>query len=412
MRIYIKNATLCYPEHKLHGKVINALISNNLIESINPADVLKFDREINAKGMHLFPSLVDIHCFSGEPGHEDKEDFDSLCEAAKAGGFSDVFLLPDTHPVNDSKSGVSYIHQASKKQSVNLHALGAITKELKGQDLSEIFDMHLAGAKAFSDAKNPVGDVNMMKRALDYVKSFNGIVYSFPMDERLSPGGMVNESPNNTSLGLKTTPKLAEELLLNRDIYLLEYTGSRLHVAVISSEGSVSLIQKAKKKGLDITCSVAMSHLLFNESKLDSFDTVYKTNPPLRSESDRKALIKAINAGVIDMIHSDHCPEIIENKDVEFDQAHYGMTMLETILAAYNTYLSKDISLESMVNAMSIAPRKRFGLTMPALDEGNPFDFTLFDPKQEWTYDASTIKSKSNNSPFFNTTLTGKVVDL
>lgn len=412
MRIYIKNATLCYPEHKLHGKSINALINKKLIEGINPKGALKFDQEIDAKGMLLFPSLVDIHCYSGEPGNEDKEDFESLSLAAKAGGFSDVFLLPDTNPVNDSKSSVSFIHQASNKHSINLHALGAITKGLKGQDLSEIYDMHLAGAKAFSDAKHPVSDVNMMKRALDYVKSFNGIVYSFPMDERVSPGGMVNESPANTSLGLKSSPKLAEELLLNRDIYLLEYTNSRMHVAVISSEGSVALIQKAKKKGLDISCSVPMSHLLFNENKLDSFDTVFKTNPPLRSESDRKALIKAVSTGIIDIIHSDHTPEVIENKDVEFDQAHYGMTMLETALAAYNTFLSKDLSLETMVTAMSINPRKRFDLSMPSLEEGEKFEFTLFDPKKEWTYDASTMYSKSSNSPFTNTILKGKVVQL
>ena len=166
MRTYIKNATLCYPEHKLHGKIVNVLINNSLIESINTKVSPSFDQEIDAKGMSLFPGLVDVHCYSGEPGNEDKEDFESLSLAAESGGFSDLFLLPDNSPVNDSKSGVSYINQASKKQNVNLHALGAITKGLNGQDLSEIYDMHMAGAKAFSDAKHPVSDVNMMKRAL------------------------------------------------------------------------------------------------------------------------------------------------------------------------------------------------------------------------------------------------------
>ncbi len=412
MRTYIKNATLCYPEHKLHGKIVNVLINNSLIESINTKVSPSFDQEIDAKGMSLFPGLVDVHCYSGEPGNEDKEDFESLSLAAESGGFSDLFLLPDNSPVNDSKSGVSYINQASKKQNVNLHALGAITKGLNGQDLSEIYDMHMAGAKAFSDAKHPVSDVNMMKRALDYVKSFNGIVYSFPLDERVSPGGIVNESPANTALGLKSTPKLAEELLLNRDIYLLEYSASRLHVSAISSEGSISLIEKAKKKGLDISCSVPLSHLLFNEDQLQNFDTVYKTNPPLRSESDRKALIKAVNAGIIDIIHADHTPELIENKDVEFDQANNGMTMLETALAAYNTYLGDDISLDQLVNAMSINPRKRFDLSQPLLEEGKEFQFTLFDPNKEWIYNSSTMFSKSSNSPFLDQTLKGKVIKI
>lgn len=412
MITFIKNATLCYPEHTLHGKQINILVNNGLIESLSDPKSVDFDREIDAKGMMVFPGLVDVHCYSGEPGNEDKEDFESLSLAAKAGGFTDLFLLPDSNPVTDTKSNASYILQASGRHAVNFHVLGAITKDLQGKELSEIYDMHTAGVKAFSDAKHPVSDVNMMKRALDYVKSFNGIVYSFPMDERVSPGGMVNESPSNTTLGLKTTPKLAEELFLNRDIYLLDYSRSRLHVSAISSEKSVSLIKEAKAKSLDISSSVAMSHLLFSEDKLQSFDTVFKTNPPLRSESDRLALIKGINAGVIDIIHSDHTPEVIENKDVEFDQASHGMTMLETALAAYNTFLSKDISLESIVQCMSINPRKRFGLPMPKIEVGNKFDFTLFDPSAEWSYDAITMHSKSSNSPYLNQTLKGKVIEL
>ncbi|HAQ69498.1 dihydroorotase [Salibacteraceae bacterium] len=412
MRTYIKNATIIYPEHKLHNKVVNLLVNNSLIESINPNNPNTFDHEIDAKNMLLFPGLVDIQCFSGEPGNEDREDFESLTRAAKSGGFSDLFIMPDTSPTIETKSSVRYIEHASGKNGIRLHAIGAVSKNLKGEELSEMYDMHLSGAKAFSDAKRPIGDVNMMKRALDYVKSFNGIVYSFPLDERVSPGGMVNESPLNTALGLKSTPKLAEELLLNRDIYLLNYCESRMHVSSISSEDSISLIETAKQKGLDISCSVALSHLLFSENQLNTFNTNYKTNPPLRSESDRQALIEGLKSGTIDIIHSDHSPEVIEDKDVEFDQAKHGMTMLETALAAYNTNLKDQLSFEAFINAFSINPRKRFDMAMPELEAGSDFNFALFDPSKEWVYDAESAQSKSTNSPFLNQTLKGKVIEV
>ena len=412
MRTYIKNATIIYPEHTLHDKVVNLLVNNGLIESINPKNPDTFDREIDAKNMLLFPGLVDIQCFSGEPGNEDREDFESLTLAAKSGGFSDLFIMPDTSPTLETKSSVRYIDHASGKNGIRLHAIGAVSKNLKGEELSEMYDMHLSGAKAFSDAKRPIGDVNMMKRALDYVKSFNGIVFSFPLDERVSPGGMVNESPLNTALGLKSTPKLAEELLLNRDIYLLNYCESRMHVSSISSEDSISLIKTAKQKGLDISCSVSLSHLLFSENQLNTFNTNYKTNPPLRSESDRQALIEGLKSGTIDIIHSDQSPEVIEDKDVEFDQAKHGMTMLETALAAYNTNLKDNLSFEAFITAFSINPRKRFDLAMPELEAGSDFNFALFDPSKEWVYDAESAQSKSTNSPFFNQTLKGKVIEV
>ncbi|MEQ9186885.1 MAG: dihydroorotase [Cryomorphaceae bacterium] len=409
MKTLIKNVTLIFPGHKGHNKRFSILTDGKKILAINGQEN-DAKLTIDAKGMYLFPGLVDAQCHSGEPGFEDKEDLKSLASAAQSGGFTDLFILPSTDPVIDSKGAVSYVTKASQTNGIDFHALGAISKGLKGEELSEMYDMHKAGAVGFTDAKRSVNDVNLMKRALYYVKNFGGIVVSFPNDERLAPGGMVNESPSNTSLGLKSTPALAEELMLNRDIYLLRYSSSKMHVSTVSSEGSVRLVAQGKKEGLDLSAGVCLANLLFNEDVLSSFDTNFKLSPPLRSEKDRKSLIKGLKTGTIDMIVSDHTPEVIENKDVEFDQANQGMTMLETALSGYQTLLSDQLDLATLVQVMSINPRQRFGLEMPDLKEGAQFKFTLFDPNEKWTYTANSKHSKASNNPFLGQPMQGKVV--
>ena len=411
MKTLIKNVQLVYPGHPRHKKSFSILTDGKKVLGLS-GDEKQAKKVVDGKGMYLLPGLVDVQCHSGEPGFEDKEDLHSLTRAARAGGFTDLFILPSTNPVIDSKSAVSYITKASGLNGVIMHALGAISKDLKGEELSEMYDMFRAGARGFTDGKHPINDVNMMKRALHYVMNFRGIVFSFPNDERLAPGGMVNESPANTSLGLKSTPVLAEELMLNRDIYLLRYADSRMHVATISSEGSVKLLAQAKKEKLDITAGVGLANLLFNEDVLNSFDTNYKTNPPLRSEKDRKALLKGLKAGTIDMIVTDHTPEVIENKDVEFDQVHNGMTMLETALAAYQTNLSDELDIDTFVQAICLQPRARFSLEMPSLEEGSAFQFTLFDPQKEWVYDVNSKHSKAANNPYLGQKLQGKVIEI
>ncbi|MEX2596339.1 MAG: dihydroorotase [Salibacteraceae bacterium] len=411
MKTLIKNAKLIYPGHPKNGKVISVLINKGSIDSINPKESAA-KRVIDAKGMLLFPALVDTFCHSGEPGFEEKEDFHSLTSAARSGGFSRLCILPNTSPVIDSKSNIKFILSASGQNGVYLHPVGSITKSTEGQELSEMFDMHQSGAIAFSDGKIALADVNMMKRALDYVRSFNGLLISYPMDERVAPGGMVNESAHNTGLGLKSTPDLAEELMVNRDLYLLKYTQSRLHISGISTKGSIELIEKTKKEGQNISAGVSLAHLLFNETQLSSFDTNFKITPPLRTESDRKALIQALKKGVINTVHSDHSPENIEQKDVEFDQAAYGMTMLETALSAYNMYLSKEITWDEFILAFSLNPRNILGLKQPELEKGSEFEFCLFNPKEKWKYNKKTLKSKSSNSPFFEMELVGKAIEV
>lgn len=411
MTVLIKQVRLIFPGHQLNGEEIDVLKDGKQIIEINPKSVSSGVKIIDAKGMLLFPSLVDTFTTGGEPGLEEREDFESLCQAARNGGFGHLFLLPDLDPVTDSKSEASFIWKNGSCFGVNLYPLGAISRELKGKSLSEMFDMHKTGIPAFSDGFKAIEDVNLMKRALDYSKGFDALIMSYPHDERVAPGGMVNESVHNTALGLKSMPSLAEELMVNRDVYLAEYTQAKLHFACISTMRSVELIKAAKAKKIAISAGVAMHSLLFTENELQNFDTSYKVQPPLRGKDDIKALIKALKSGVIDVIHSAHRPEVIEHKDVEFDQAHYGMTMLETFLSAYQMKLSKELSWDEFINCTSLAPRALMGMSIPDFEEEANWDFVLFDPAAKWTYNQQTKASKGSNSPFLNMELSGKVVE-
>ena len=413
MKTLLKGIHILYPDSAWHQETMNILVENGHILAIGQKALeTAADKTIDGSKLLCLPGLVDTQCSSGEPGHEYKEDLKSLAAAASAGGYTDVFVLPGTDPVIDTGSQVKVIRDRASDRSAKIHAYGAISKGLGGVELSEMFDMHSNEAIAFSDGKHPVKDVNMMKRALEYAQGFGGLVCSFPVDERLNPGGYVHEGPTTTRLGLKSLPSLAEELMLNRDLYLLEYTGSKMHVSTVSAAASVKLLADAKAKGLDVSAAVALSNLLLTDDSLNGFDANYKTNPPLRSEEHRQALIEGLKDGIIDMICTDHTPENIEEKDVEFDQAASGMTMLETALSLAYSALNESIGKDQLVMAMAINPRKRFGLNMPSLEQGQAFDFTVFDPNATWTYDKSNCKSKSHNSPWFGKELTGRIIPL
>lgn len=410
MKILIKKARLVFPGHALNGEVIDVLHDGEQILEINPKASESGVKTIDANGMLLFPSLVDTFTTGGEPGFEEREDFESLCMASRKGGFGHVFLLPELDPVTDSKSEASFIIKNASSHGVKVYPLGSISKELKGQSLSEMFDMSKTGIHAFTDGYLPVKDVNLMKRALDYSKGFNALLMSFPLDERIAPGGMVNESIHNTTLGIKSIPSLAEELMVNRDIYLTEYTQSKLHFACISSARSVDLIKAAKSKKISVSAGVAIQSILFTEESLADFDTRFKVQPPLRGKDDVKALIKGLKTGVIDIIHSGHRPEIVEHKDVEFDHAHYGMSMLETFLSAYVMKLSHDLSWDEFINCASLSPRALMGIAIPDFEVDACWDFVLFDPSAKWTYDQRSTSSKGINSPFFGMEMSGKVI--
>lgn len=410
MKTLIKKAQVIYPGDALNKKQVDILVNNGVIEQIGDSLSANGAAIIEAKELLCFPSLVDMQCSIGEPGLEYKESLESAAKAAKAGGFSHIVMLPNTSPVLDNKAQLHYIAHHSSDLPVNILTYGAISKNIAGEALSEMYDMHHSSAVGFSDGKRPIDDVNLMKRALEYARTFGGMVCSFPNDQRVAPGGMVHESVSNTQLGIKSTPALAEELMLNRDIYLLEYTRSKLHVSTLSSAGSVALVAEAKKRKLRLSAGVALANLLYTDDLLQGFDANYKTNPPLREQQDRNALVAAINDGSIDVICTDHTPENIENKEREFDHAEYGMTMLETALPLINMHLKKDLKWHKVIQAMSLNPRVLIGLPAPALKKGEPFDFTLFAPHAKWVYNKSSCKSKSHNSPVFGQELTGQVL--
>ncbi len=412
MRKLIKEVKVCYPRHELDGKTIDLLIENGIITSIGAViQPSENDTIVHGDELILLPGLVDMQCTIGEPGIEHKEDLESASAAAQAGGFKTIVMLPTTDPVIDSKSQLTGIKNQCKDLPTSILAYGALSKSAKGVELSEMFDLKNSGAVAFSDGKNPISDSNMMKRALEYARNFDGIVCSLPLDERINPGGMVHESLNTLQLGLKQNPAIAEELMLVRDLYLAQYTHSKLHVSTISTKNSVSLIKQYKEKGVKVTCGVALANLLYTDGDLNGFDSNFKTMPPLRGREDQEALIQGVKSGIIDVIVTDHTPENIENKDREFDHASFGMTMLETAMSMMNESLT-ELKWSAIAQSMSLKPRELLGIDLPELKQGAAFDFTLFDPKQSWTYSDENRKSKSTNTPCYNQELIGRVIPI
>ncbi len=410
MKTLYKKLKVVFPGSEHNGRNIDILVQNNKIVDIGSNLNSEAEKTVITKGLLLMPTLVDMQCSVGEPGNEHKETLESAAKAAKSGGFGTIVTLPTTSPVVDNKAQLHYISQKSNKLPVQILSYGSITKGAKGIELSEMYDMKQHGALAFSDGKRPIEDASMMKRALEYAKAFDGIVCSFPYEERLSPGAMAHESVGNTSLGIKCAPALSEQMMLSRDLSLLEYTHSRLHVSTLSSSESLKLTKEAKKRKLSVTVGVALPNLLFTDEELQTFDTNYKTIPFLREKSDKDALIKAASTGEIDVIVTDHSPENVEGKDREFDHAEYGMTMLETALSLINMHLVSALNWDAIVTLMAINPRRILGLPAPSLEKGAEFDFIVFDPNTEWIYNKTTCLSLSQNSPVFGETLKGRVI--
>lgn len=412
MKTRILNFKALYPNHPLNGESRTVLIENNRVIALdNEAKDATADREIDAQDLLCFPALMDAQCSVGEPGFEYKEDFQSLTKAARNGGFSSLAMTPETDPIRDSSAQVKQVIEAAEDLDIDLLPYGTISKGLDGNRLAEMYDLHKAGAIGFSDGKHPVKDVNMMKRALEYARGFDGLICSFPLDMSLNPGGIVHEGLVAAELGLKTSPALSEELMIIRDLHLLEYTKSKLHFSTISTSKAVELIRNAKGH-TNLSAAVALPNLLFSDSELKSFDTNFKTNPPLRDGDHIEALLQGLIDGTIDMIVTDHTPENPENKEVEFDHASPGMIMLETALALINMKLVDKLSWETIIKTMAINPRLRFGQKLPELNVGSRFDFTLFDTTSEWVYDKTNKGSKSENSPFYGKSLKGQVIQI
>jgi dihydroorotase len=290
---------------------------------------------------------------------------------------------------------------------VDVYPLGSISHKREGKDLAEMYDMYLSGAKAFTDGNRPVQDAGLMERALLYTKGFDALVFSYPEDTAIAGKAKVNEGEMSTLLGMKGIPSLAEELMIARDLYLAEYTGSKIHFSTISTARSVELIRDARKKGLQVTCDVAAHHLVLTDDALSGFDSLYKVKPPLRTRNDVNALIKGLKDGTIDAIVSQHTPHEIEFKDVEFEVAEYGMTGFQTV---FSLALKAGLSVELIVQKLAINPRIILNIEIPVIAAGQKANLVVFDKDAEWVYTKENNRSKSYNSPFIGQNLKGQVL--
>jgi dihydroorotase len=411
MLLLIKNARIFDGTSETAPRDI--LVKNGLIAEIGENLVAPKNAEIwESANLCVSPGWVDVGVQVCDPGYEHREDLKTAVAASVAGGFTAIACFPNTSPALHAKSEVLYVKNkaATLGSPVDVHPIGAISQGCEGKDLAELMDMNSAGAVAFSDGHKAVQDAGLLLRALQYVQSFNGLVFNEPHHKSIAAGGQMHEGVMSTSLGLKGIPALAEELMVQRDLSLLEYAGGRLHIHLISTAKSVELIRAAKKAGKQVTCSVAAVNLCFTDEKLSQFDSNWKVMPPLRSQNDAKALLKGLSDGTIDFICSNHTPWDEEAKNLEFPYADFGMIGLETAFAICRTHLDKSVSINELVEKLSLAPRRTLGLELPTIKLGEKADLTVFDPELSWTYQASDIRSRSKNSPFVGQTFKGKAI--
>ncbi len=405
MNILLKSAKIIDVKSKFHLKTKDVLIEKGIITQIaNSITVKKEMKSISLKNLHISCGWFDTSVSFGEPGFEERETIKNGLKTTAKSGFTAVAINPNTNPVTDTKTAVTFLINQAKNQAVSLYPIANFTSQAKGENMAELYDMHNAGAIAFGDYNQAISNANLLKIGLQYAQNFNGLLLSFPQDNSIA-NGFINEGENSTKIGLKGMPSLAEELQIARDLFLLEYTGGKLHIPCISTVKSVKLIANAKKKGLDITCSVSAHHLVLTDDEILDFNTNCKVLPPLRTKEDTKSLQKAVENGVIDMITSDHNPIDIEHKKVTFENAKFGTIGLESLFGSLNNV----ISLENLINSLTINPRKRFGLEETSININEKANLTLFDPNLQYTFTKDAILSTSKNAVFLDKKMQGKV---
>ena len=407
MSILIKKATISDPNSPLNGQQADIFIRKGIIAEIGKQLDKKADKVIESNALQVSPGWVDLFADYCDPGYEHKESVSSGLAAAAAGGFTDVFVVPNTAPTISSKATLEYLLGKFTDSDVNLHVLGAVSKNIEGKDLAEMMDMQHAGAVAFSDGWHPVQNAGLMQKALEYVKAFDGIIVQMPIQVSLAAGGLMNEGETSVRLGMSGIPNIAESLMVHRDIELVRYTGSKIHFTGITTPESLALIKAAKKDGLNVTCSVTPFHLLYTEENLKMYDSVYKVEPPLRTEAERKILVKALMDGTIDCIATHHRPQDWDAKVKEFEYAEPGIISQETCLAMIMEAAPK-LDSTQLVKAMSLNARTIFGLPQVTIEEGQPATISIFDTTAKWTYNKADKKSLGINSPLFGKELTGK----
>jgi dihydroorotase len=407
MKILIQSPRIIDRKSPFHQKEKNILLNNGRIAEIGDKNY-SADRVIKAEGMILSPGWFDLGTFVGDPGLEHKEDISSLSKAAASGGFTELAVLPNTQPSVQTKNEVSYLTRNNDNRLVEIHAMASVTKNNKGEELTEMIDLNEAGAIAFTDGLKPIWHTDILMKALQYLQRFNGVLIDHPEDTWLNMFGQMHEGVNSTRLGLKGMPRIAEEIAVSKYLELLNYAGGKLHFAKISTAKSVELIRAARKK-LNVTCDIVSFQPLLDDTYLSDFNTNYKVNPPLRERVDNDALIRGIKDGTIDVLCSGHLPQDEESKNLEFDLAEFGITNLQTF-GSNLTSLSKMVEWDTLIERVTHGPRDVLNLETPRIEEDVKANLTLFDPNEEWTLDEKSNHSKSRNSPWFGKTVKGKAI--
>lgn len=407
--ILIKKATIICQQSPFHLKKKDILVRNGIIEKI--ADQIPATKVtvIDKKGLYVSLGWMDIFANFCDPGEEFKEDIQSGSEAAAQGGFTDVCLIPNTKPSVNQKASIDYIK--NKSGLVNLHPIGCLSANLEGKNLAEMYDMRMQGAIAFSDGTRSVQSAGLLLKALQYVKAFDGVVIQIPDDLSISSHGLMNEGIQSTQLGMQGKPAIAESIMVQRDIELAKYAESKIHFTGISTKASIDLIKKAKKEGIQVTCSVSPYHLIYTDNQLVDYNTQYKVNPPLRTEADRKALVKAVEEGIIDCIASHHMPQDWDAKNTEFEYAQHGMIGLQTLWPIL-LKINANIKLEQWINMLTNQPRSLFSMDTMNIKAGEKACLTIFNIDESWEVSEQHLRGKSTNTPLLNEHVLGKVVGI
>ena len=413
MKVVLKNVNVLNPYQNVNEKNINILIEDGIFKNIGELTEakLKDAKILELEGKYVVPGFFDMHVHLREPGREDEETVVTGCDSAASGGFTGIACMPNTEPAIDSAEVVTLIKMQAANHLVDVYPIGAATVGRKGEVLSPMAELKDAGVVGFSDDGTAIKTASILKRSLEYAKMFNLPIIEHCEDESLARGAM-NESINSTILGLPPIPSVAEDLIVMRDILMAEYTDSKVHIAHISSKKSVEMVREAKKKGIKVTAEVAPHHFTLTDDAVKTYDTNVKMNPPLRTKADVDEIIKGLKDGTIDCIASDHAPHSLEEKEMEFEYAPNGIIGLETQigLAFTELYHKKLLTLEQMIEKLSINPRRILNLPIPEFKQGETANLTILDVDAVWTVDKNKFLSKSSNTPFDKKLLTGKSI--
>lgn len=409
MILLIKKVLIADKNSPYSGLIKDILVKDSKIVLIADDITDSADETIEAEGLTISQGWVDIFADFADPGYEHRESIETGAAAAIAGGYSHVFTLPNTKPLTQNKPQVAYIIEKSKELPVTVYPIGAVSKNIEGKDLAEMYEMQQAGAVAFSDGTHPVQSAGLLLKALQYIVAFNGTIIQLPVDKSIGAFGLMTEGIVSTQLGLPGSPALSEMLIIKRDLDLLRYTNSKLHITGISTAESVALITAAKAEGLQVSCSVTPYHLFFCDEDMESYDTNLKVTPPLRNREDMMALRAAVTDGAIDCIATHHLPQNWDNKTCEFEYAAHGMVGLQTSFSVVNSLLG-NLSTDRLVDLFTNNARKIFNIPTSNIEADTVADFTLFTKKGDSIFTKEDNKSKSANSAFFNVPLAGSVV--